>query len=194
MQIEADVVTGVPDSSISAAIGFSEESGIPYELGLIKNRYVGRTFIQPSQDLRESGVKMKLSPVRQVVKGKRVVMVDDSIVRGTTSRRIVKMLKEAGATEVHVVIGSPPLINPCFYGIDISSDSELIATNNSVDEIRELIGADSLTFLSVEGMVEAIGRSDEEKNCGQCLACFTGEYPTDIFSDTILPHEKEFVR
>ena len=118
--IEADVVTGVPDSSISAAIGFSEATGIPYELGLIKNRYVGRTFIQPSQDLRERGVKMKLSPVRQVVKGKRVIMVDDSIVRGTTSRRIVKMLKEAGATEVHVVISSPPLKNPCFYGIDIS--------------------------------------------------------------------------
>lgn len=194
IQIEADVVTGVPDSSISAAIGFSEATGIPYELGLIKNRYVGRTFIQPSQDLRERGVKMKLSPVRQVVKGKRVIMVDDSIVRGTTSRRIVGMLKEAGATEVHVVISSPPLKNPCFYGIDISSDSELIAANNTIDEMRELIGADSLTFLSVEGMVEAIGRSDAEKNCGHCLACFTGEYPTDIFPDTKLPHEKELAR
>ena len=128
-KIEADVVTGVPDSSISAAIGFSEESGIPYELGLIKNRYVGRTFIQPSQELREQGVKMKLSPVQQVVEGKRVVMVDDSIVRGTTSKRIVRMLKEAGATEVHVVIASPPLVSPCFYGVDISTDSELIATN-----------------------------------------------------------------
>jgi len=194
LTIDADVVTGVPDSSISAAIGFSEATGIPYELGLIKNRYVGRTFIQPSQDLRERGVKMKLSPVRQVVKGKRVVMVDDSIVRGTTSRRIVKMLKEAGATEVHVVISSPPLKNPCFYGIDISSDSELIAANNTIDEMRELIGADSLTFLSVEGMVEAIGRSDAEKNCGHCLACFTGEYPTSIYADTKLPHEKELVR
>ena len=147
VKIEADVVTGVPDSSISAAIGFSEESGIPYELGLIKNRYVGRTFIQPSQELREQGVKMKLSPVRQVVEGKRVVMVDDSIVRGTTSKRIVKMLKEAGAKEVHVVIASPPLVSPCYYGVDISSDSELIATNRSIDEIRELIEADSLTFL-----------------------------------------------
>ena len=117
-------------------------------LGLIKSRYVGRTFIQPSQELREQGVKMKLSPVRQVVKGKRVVMVDDSIVRGTTSKRIVRMLKEAGATEVHVVIASPPLVSPCFYGVDISTDSELIATNRSVDEIRELIEADSLTFLS----------------------------------------------
>ncbi|MCZ2260177.1 amidophosphoribosyltransferase [Sporosarcina sp. G11-34] len=194
MKIEADVVTGVPDSSISAAIGFSEESGIPYELGLIKSRYVGRTFIQPSQELREQGVKMKLSPVRQVVKGKRVVMVDDSIVRGTTSRRIVKMLKEAGATEVHVVIASPPLVSPCFYGVDISTDSELIATNRTVEEIRDLIEADSLTFLSPEGMLESIGRPDTTKNCGQCLACFTGEYPTDIYADTAMPHEKEIVR
>ena len=194
MKIEADVVTGVPDSSISAAIGFSEESGIPYELGLIKSRYVGRTFIQPSQELREQGVKMKLSPVRQVVKGKRVVMVDDSIVRGTTSRRIVKMLKEAGATEVHVVIASPPLVSPCFYGVDISTDSELIAANRTVEEVRDLIEADSLTFLSPEGMLESIGRPDNTKNCGQCLACFTGEYPTEIYTDTVLPHEKETVR
>lgn len=194
VSIEADVVTGVPDSSISAAIGFSEESGIPYELGLIKNRYVGRTFIQPSQALREKGVKMKLSPVHQVVKGKRVVMVDDSIVRGTTSRRIVSMLKEAGATEVHVVIASPPLVSPCFYGVDISTDSELIATGRTVEEVRDAIGADSLTFLSAEGMLEAIGRSEEMKNCGQCLACFTGEYPTEIYADTVLPHEKEIVR
>src|SRR6185437_9296342 len=194
VKIDADVVTGVPDSSISAAIGFSEESGIPYELGLIKNRYVGRTFIQPSQQLREKGVKMKLSPVRQVVEGKRVVMVDDSIVRGTTSKRIVKMLKEAGAKEVHVVIASPPLVSPCFYGVDISTDAELIATNRSIEEIRELIEADSLTFLSGEGMLKAIGRPDDEKNCGQCLACFTGEYPTDIYADTVLPHKKEIVR
>lgn len=191
VHIEADIVTGVPDSSISAAIGFSEESGIPYELGLIKNRYVGRTFIEPSQELREQGVKMKLSPVRQVVDGKRVVMVDDSIVRGTTSKRIVNLLKEAGATEVHVVIGSPPLISPCFYGVDISTDSELIAAGRTVEEVREIIGADSLTFLSAEGMLESIGRSDEMKNCGQCLACFTGDYPTDIYADTVMPYEKE---
>ena len=140
----------VPDSSISAAIGFSEESGIPYELGLIKSRYVGRTFIQPSQELREQGVKMKLSPVRQVVKGKRVVMVDDSIVRGTTSKRIVTMLKEAGATEVHVVIASPPLVSPCFYGVDISTDSELIATNRSIEEIRELIEC-GFTYIPISG-------------------------------------------
>ena len=194
VEIEADVVTGVPDSSISAAIGFSEATGIPYELGLIKNRYVGRTFIQPSQDLRERGVKMKLSPVRQVVNGKRVVMVDDSIVRGTTSRRIVTLLKEAGATEVHVVISSPPIKNPCFYGIDISSSEELIASNNSIEEMREIIGADSLTFLSVEGMVRAIGRTDEGPEAGHCLACFTNNYPTEIFTDTILPYKKELTR
>ena len=163
--------------------------------GFIKNRYVGRTFIQPSQELREQGVKMKLSPVHQVVKGKRVVMVDDSIVRGTTSKRIVRMLKEAGAKEVHVVIASPPLVSPCFYGVDISSDSELIATDRSIDEIRELIEADSLTFLSAGRNVRGNWHdSSEMKNCGQCLACFTGEYPTEIYSDTAMPHEKEIVR
>ncbi|KMY48385.1 amidophosphoribosyltransferase [Peribacillus loiseleuriae] len=181
--IEADVVTGVPDSGNSVAIGYAEASGIPYEMGLIKNRYVGRTFIQPSQSLREQGVRMKLSAVRGVVDGKRVVMVDDSIVRGTTCKRIVTMLKEAGAREVHVLISSPPIKNPCFYGIDTSSREELIASENSVEEIREIIGADSLTFLSVEGMVEAIGRPFEGENRGQCLACFTGNYPTEIYTN-----------
>ncbi|MGE8207708.1 amidophosphoribosyltransferase [Heyndrickxia sp. NPDC080065] len=193
-QIEADVVTGVPDSSISAAIGYAEAAGIPYELGLIKNRYVGRTFIQPSQSLREQGVKMKLAPVRGVVEGKRVVMVDDSIVRGTTSKRIVTMLREAGAKEVHVCISSPPMKNPCFYGIDTSTHEELIASKYSVEEIREIIGADSLTFLSVEGMLKSIGRPQDGNQCGQCLACFTGNYPTEIYPDTVLPHEKELVR
>ncbi|MEC2075028.1 amidophosphoribosyltransferase [Metabacillus fastidiosus] len=188
--IEADIVTGVPDSSISAAIGYAEASGIPYELGLIKNRYVGRTFIQPSQALREQGVKMKLSAVRGVVEGKRVVMVDDSIVRGTTSRRIVKMLRDAGATEVHVRISSPPMKNPCFYGIDISTHEELIASNHSIEEIREIIGADSLEFLSVEGLLKGVGLPHEGENRGQCLACFTGQYPTEIYADTVLPHEK----
>ncbi len=189
--IEADVVTGVPDSSISAAIGYAEATGIPYELGLIKNRYVGRTFIQPSQALREQGVKMKLSAVRGIVEGKRVVMVDDSIVRGTTSRRIVTLLREAGAKEVHVRISSPPIKNPCFYGIDTSSSSELIAAEHSIEEIREIIGADSLSFLSVEGIQKSIGREDANGKCGQCLACFTGDYPTEIYPDTVLPHEKE---
>ncbi len=180
-QIEADIVTGVPDSSISAAIGYAEEAGIPYEMGLIKNRYVGRTFIQPTQALREQGVKMKLSPVRGVVEGKRVIMVDDSIVRGTTSRRIVRMLKDAGAKEVHVVISSPPIKNPCFYGIDTSRKEELIANSKSVEEIRELIEADSLTFLSAEGMVKAVARPFEGETGGCCLACFTGNYPTEIY-------------
>lgn len=148
--IEADVVTGVPDSSISAAIGFAEATGIPYEIGLIKNRYVGRTFIQPTQELRERAVHLKLSVVRKVVEGKRVVMIDDSIVRGTTSSRIVRMLREAGATEVHVRVSSPPVMNPCFYGIDTSTRDELIASTKSVEEIRQIIGADSLSFLSVE--------------------------------------------
>jgi amidophosphoribosyltransferase len=183
--IDADVVTGVPDSSISVAIGYAEASGIPYEMGLIKNRYVGRTFIQPSQSLREQGVKMKLSPVRGVVEGKRVIMVDDSIVRGTTSKRIVRMLKEAGATEVHVVISSPPIKNPCFYGIDTSTREELIASSHSIEEIRQLIEADSLTFLSVEGVVEAIGRQEEGETRGSCLACFTGKYPTEIYPELL---------
>ncbi|MEH7353880.1 amidophosphoribosyltransferase [Neobacillus drentensis] len=180
--IDADVVTGVPDSSISAAIGYAEATGIPYEMGLIKNKYVGRTFIQPSQSLREQGVKMKLSPVRGVVEGKRAIMVDDSIVRGTTSRRIVTMLKDAGATEVHVVISSPPIKNPCFYGIDTSSKEELIASDKSIEDIRQLIGADSLTFLSVDGMVKAL---DPEGINGFCLGCFNGNYPTEIYPDTL---------
>ncbi|WCK55022.1 amidophosphoribosyltransferase [Aneurinibacillus sp. Ricciae_BoGa-3] len=182
--IEADVVTGVPDSSISAAIGYAEAAGLPYELGLVKNRYVGRTFIQPNQEMRARGVRMKLSAVRKVVEGKRVVMIDDSIVRGTTSGRIVSMLREAGAKEVHVRISSPPVKNPCFYGIDTSSREELIAADKTVEEIREFIGADSLYFLSPEGMIEAIGRPDNEPNRGHCLACFNGCYPTEIYEDT----------
>ncbi|SDI89178.1 amidophosphoribosyltransferase [Natribacillus halophilus] len=178
--VDADVVTGVPDSSISSAIGYAEQTQIPYELGLIKNRYVGRTFIQPSQELREQGVKMKLSAVRGVVEGKRVVMVDDSIVRGTTSKRIVRLLKEAGATEVHVRIGSPPIIRPCFYGINTSTTDELVAANHSIEEMRDMMEADSLSFLSVEGLQVGIGRDASQPNCGQCLGCFTDRYPTAI--------------
>ncbi|NGP46072.1 amidophosphoribosyltransferase [Bacillaceae bacterium SIJ1] len=188
--VEADVVTGVPDSSISAAIGYAERAELPYELGMIKNRYVGRTFIQPSQEMRERGVKMKLSPVRGVVEGKRVIMVDDSIVRGTTSRRIVKMLRDAGATEVHVRISSPPIKNPCYYGIDTSTTSELIAATHSIEEMCKEIGADSLSFLSAEGLVKALDRPFAGENRGQCLACFTGQYPTEIYSDTLHPYEK----
>ena len=178
--VEADVVTGVPDSSTSAAIGFAEATGIPYELGLIKNRYVGRTFIQPSQALREQGVKMKLSAVRRVVNGKRVVMVDDSIVRGTTSRRIVQLLRDAGATEVHVRISSPPVKFSCYYGIDTANREQLIAAQHTIEEIRREIGADSLAFISQEGLVEAIGQFEKGSNKGHCLACFTGKYPTEI--------------
>lgn len=178
--IDADVVTGVPDSSISAAIGYAEQTGIPYELGLIKNKYTGRTFIQPSQELREKGVKMKLSAVRKVVEGKRVVMIDDSIVRGTTSLRIVNLLREAGATEVHVCITSPPFKNPCYYGIDTPDRKELIASQKSVEEIRTAINADSLHFLSHDGFIEAVGGNDGEYNRGMCLACFDNDYPTPV--------------
>ena len=173
---DADVVTGIPDSSISAAIGYAESIGLPYEMGVIKNRYIGRTFIQPSQELREQGVKIKLSPVRGVVAGKRVVMIDDSIVRGTTSKRIVRMLREAGAKEVHVRISSPPIQNPCFYGIDMSTKKELFAANHSIEEMRKIIEADSLAFLSRDGMEQAIVR-DKTINQGICDACFTGNYP-----------------
>jgi amidophosphoribosyltransferase len=178
--VDADVVTGVPDSSISAAIGFAEQTGIPYELGLIKNRYTGRTFIQPSQELREQGVKMKLSAVRSIVAGKRVVMIDDSIVRGTTSLRIVNLLREAGATEVHVRISSPPFANPCFYGIDTPDRKELIAATKSIEEIRQAINADSLHFLTKDGLLSAIGRPNAEVNRGHCTACFDNKYPTAV--------------
>lgn len=178
--VEADVVVGVPDSSTSAAIGYAEESGIPYEMGLIKNKYVGRTFIQPSQALREKGVKLKLSAVKSLVEGKRVIMVDDSIVRGTTSKRIVEMLKKAGAKEVHVRIASPTIIAPCFYGVDTSTYDELIGAKISADELRDRIGADSLEFLSCDEIKYAI-KSVGTNSCGLCLACFNKNYPTDIF-------------
>lgn len=174
--VDADVVIGVPDSSISAAIGYAEYTGLPYELGLIKNRYVGRTFIAPSQQLREQGVKMKLSPVRGIVSGKRVIMIDDSIIRGTTCKRIVNMLLEAGATEVHVRIASPPATNPCYYGIDMSTEEELMAANHAVHEICHLIGATSLAYLSSAGMEKAIVQ-DITNAQGVCQACFTGQYP-----------------
>lgn len=178
---EADIVVGVPNSSLSAASGFSEESGLPNEMGLIKNQYTQRTFIQPTQELREQGVRMKLSAVSSIVKGKRVVMVDDSIVRGTTSRRIVQLLREAGASEVHVAIASPPLKYPCFYGIDIQTRRELIAANHSVDEICEIIGADSLTYLSLDGLIESVGLETDAPNGGLCVAYFDGNYPTPLY-------------
>lgn len=173
--LEADVVIGVPDSSTSAAIGYAEESGIPYEMGLIKNKYVGRTFIQPSQEMREKGVRLKLTPVRSLVSGKRVVLIDDSIVRGTTSKRIIRLLKEAGAAEVHVRIASPPMRHPCFYGIDTSTYEELISARNNVDQVCKIIEADSLQFMPEDALLEAASRSE------LCLACFNGDYPTFLY-------------
>jgi amidophosphoribosyltransferase len=172
---EGDVVIAVPDSGRAAALGFSIESGIPYSEGLIKNRYIGRTFITPGQFYRELKVKLKLSPVREVIKGRRIVLVDDSIVRGTTMRRIVPLLRNAGAREVHVRIASPPIRHPCYMGIDIPTRHELIAAFESVEKVREAIGADSLAYLSVEGLIRAIGKKD------LCLACLTGEYPEWAF-------------
>jgi len=171
----ADVVVPVPDSGISAAIGYAEATKIPYEIGLIKNRYAVRTFIAPSQELREQGVKMKLSAVRAIVEGKSVVLVDDSIVRGTTSRRIVTLLKEAGAKEVHMKVASPLLTHSCCYGIDLHSTEELIAHANTAEDIRKIIGADSLSYISQEGLIGAIGLPCE--GGGLCMACFNGRYP-----------------
>lgn len=181
--VDCDMVIGVPNSSLSAASGFAEEAGLPYEMGLIKNQYVARTFIQPTQELRERGVKMKLSAVRGVVEGKKVAIIDDSIVRGTTSMQIVRMLKEAGAKEVHMRIASPPLKFPCFYGIDISTRSELMAANYSIDEMCKMIGADSLGFLSVESLIEAIDLPDagNAPNGGLTVAYFDGKYPTPLY-------------
>ena len=177
----ADMVIGVPNSSLSAASGYAEESGLPYEMGLIKNQYVARTFIQPTQELREQGVRMKLSAVKGVVSGKSIVLVDDSIVRGTTSKRIVQLLKEAGAREVHVRISAPPLIFPSFYGIDISTTEELIAANKTQDEICEIIGADSLGYLSEDGLIESIGLDYDAPYTGLCMDCFNGDYSAGLY-------------
>ena len=173
---EADIVVPVPDSGVSAAMGYAAESGIPFRFGLIRNHYVGRTFIEPKQSVRDFGVKLKLNPVRSLLEGKRVVLIDDSIVRGTTSRKIVRMVRSAGAREVHMRISCPPTISPCFYGVDTPSLRELIAANKSIEEIREFIGADSLAYLSVEGLKKACG--DGQKTT-YCTACYTGSYPTN---------------
>ncbi|WP_455717490.1 amidophosphoribosyltransferase [Anaerosporobacter sp.] len=172
--VDADIVVGVPDSGNAAALGFSLESGIPYGMAFVKNSYVGRTFIKPKQSVRESSVKIKLNVLKEVVKGKRVVMIDDSIVRGTTSERIVRMLKNAGATEVHVRISSPPFLHPCYFGTDIPSDDQLIAHNNTVDQICEMLGANTLGYLDVDRLGEMLGC-----DMGYCSACFTGDYPIE---------------
>ena len=179
--VQADVVIGVPDSGIDAAVGYSKQSGIPYELGFIKNKYIGRTFIAPGQASREDKVRIKLNPIADVVRGKRVVMIDDSIVRGTTSARIVKLLREAGAKEIHVRVSAPPFVNPCYYGTDIDSRDNLIACHHTVEEIARIIGADSLGYLSLDGARKmACGGSGE----GYCTACFGTEYPTEIPTKT----------
>ncbi|MCW4388529.1 amidophosphoribosyltransferase [Limosilactobacillus oris] len=181
--VDADIVIGVPNSSLSAASGYAEASGLPYEMGLIKSQYVARTFIQPTQALRERGVHLKLSAVRGVVNGKRVIVVDDSIVRGTTSKQIIKMLRDAGAKEVHMLIASPPFKFPCFYGIDISTRSELFAAHYSVEEMRRQMGADSLSFLSVESLIKAINVPDagNAPYGGLTVAYFNGDYPTPLY-------------
>ena len=172
--VDADVVIGVPDSGLDAALGFSQESGIPYGMGLVKNKYIGRTFIAPEQELRLDQVRIKLSAIETSVKGKRVVLIDDSIVRGTTSQRIVKLLREAGAKEIHMRISAPPFLHPCYYGTDIDSEENLIAFHHTVEEIAKIIGVDSLGYLATDELRELVGNDDF------CSACFTNEYPTSI--------------
>jgi amidophosphoribosyltransferase len=173
---EADLVVPVPDSGVTAAMGYAAESGIPFRFGLIRNHYVGRTFIEPRQSVRDFGVKLKLNPVRSLLEGKRVVLIDDSIVRGTTSKKIVRMIRQAGAAEVHMRISCPPTVSPCFYGVDTPSKKELIGANKSVEEIRQYIDADSLAYLSIDGLKQACGEGDKT---AYCTACYTGRYPTN---------------
>jgi len=177
--VEADLVIPVPESGTPAAIGYAQQSGIPYGLGLVKNSYVGRTFIQPSQTIRQLGIRLKLNPLREIIEGKRIVVVDDSIVRGNTQRAIVRMLREAGAREIHVRISSPPVEWPCFYGIDFASRAELIASGLEVEEIRRSIGADSLSYVSLEGLIAATTIAEDKL----CTACFTGKYPISVPTD-----------
>ena len=174
--VEADMIVPIPDSGVPAAIGFALESKIPFRMGLIRNHYIGRTFIEPSQAIRNFGVKLKLNPVRELIKGKRVVLVDDSIVRGTTSRKLVRMVREAGATEVHMRISCPPTISPCYYGVDTPTREELIASANSPEEIRKYLGADSLGYLSMQGLRQAVNDTEGDF----CTSCYTGVYPTDL--------------
>jgi amidophosphoribosyltransferase len=180
--VEADLVIPVPESAYPAAAGYAEESGIPYGQGFVKNAYVGRTFIQPSQTLRQLGIRLKLNPLEHMIRGKRIVVVDDSIVRGNTQRAQVRMLREAGALEVHVRISSPPVKWPCFYGIDFATRAELIANGLDVEEIRSSIGADSLGYISLEGMIGSTGQAPSSL----CLACFTGEYPVPLPDESLL--------
>ena len=183
--VPADVIVPVPDSGVTAALGYAEESGVPFRLGLIRNHYVGRTFIEPEQRVRDFGVRLKLNPVRNLLNGKRVVLIDDSIIRGTTSRKIVRMVRGAGAREVHLRISCPPTVSPCFYGVDTPSKRELIAANQSIEEIRKFIEADSLAYLSLEGLLSACDGGEGNRFC---VACYTGNYPTPwVDVDEILP-------
>jgi amidophosphoribosyltransferase len=177
--VAADVVVPVPDSGVCAAMGFADESGVPLRMGLIRNHYVGRTFIQPQQSIRHFGVKVKLNPVRSILEGRRVILVDDSIVRGTTSRKIVRMVRAAGAKEVHVRISCPPTISPCFYGVDTPRKQELIAATHTLPEIRNFLECDSVGYLSLEGLMSAVG---PQRN-SYCSSCYTGVYPVDFPSD-----------
>jgi amidophosphoribosyltransferase len=179
--VEADLVIPVPDSGTAAAAGYAEASGIPYAEGLVKNRYVGRTFIQPSQSLRQLGIRLKLNPLRDVLEGRRLVVVDDSIVRGNTSRQLVRMLRECGAAEVHLRVSSPPVRHPCYYGIDMATRAELIASGLTTEEIRDFVGADSLAYLSVDDLVTASGRPKDSL----CRACFDGQYPIPVPGDHV---------
>ncbi|HKY31429.1 MAG TPA: amidophosphoribosyltransferase [Candidatus Polarisedimenticolia bacterium] len=178
---DADIVVPIPDSGVYAAMGYAAESGIPYDHGLVRSHYIGRTFIEPTQSIRHFGVRLKLNPVREVLEGKRVVLVDDSIVRGTTSRKLVTMVREAGAKEVHMRISCPPTIGPCYYGVDTPLRSELIAATHSVEEIRKHVRADSLAYLSLEGMMRAVGASE-----GFCTACYTNKYPIEFPREKVL--------
>jgi amidophosphoribosyltransferase len=185
----ADVIIPVPDSGVPAAIGYAQESGIPYELGIIRNHYVGRTFIEPTQQIRQLGVRLKHSANRAVVNGKRIVLVDDSIVRGTTSTKIVQMMRDAGATEVHFRIASPPITHPDFYGIDTPEQDKLLAATHTLEEMRRVIGADSLAFLSVNGIYRAMGHERRDPERPQFTDhCFTGDYPTPLTDQSRLEH------
>lgn len=177
--VDADIVVGVPDSAIPAAIGYAKQSGISYTEGLIRNRYVGRTFISPNQKIRELGVKAKFNVLKEVIRDKKIVLIDDSIVRGTTTSRVVELLKDSGAAEVHMRVSSPPIISPCFFGVDMASSSELIANNYKIESIRKIIGADSLGFLSMKNLLDSVKSNDNE----YCRACFTGEYPIPVQLD-----------
>jgi amidophosphoribosyltransferase len=174
--VDADIVVPVPDSGVPAAVGYSLESGIAFRMGLIRNHYIGRTFIEPSQAIRNFGVKLKLNPIRGLIEGKRVILVDDSLVRGTTSRKIVRMVQEAGAKEVHVRISCPPTISPCYYGVDTPTREELIASSNSPEEIRKFLGADSLGYVSLPSLKQAVN----DTKGSFCTSCYTGVYPTDL--------------